>query len=355
MASSGDALWIVKRDSNALSRLDPGAAQFRDIVSAPGPVRSMSFGEGALWLVLAGEDTIARYAMDGREPVTAAAGRSPTTALVAGNHVFVSSRNDQSVLVFDPGSLRAGAGPDPGRLQPDRARGERGRGGVGHVAGRQHASRGSSFAERALRERGALLVLGEGREAVALVQRRERALDRVDGSGAARRRSRLLEAGAACRSSRIGRARASRTRRWAGVRSGAGASACASRVRTLVERSTPHTSIAVAPTVIVSPAWIRRRPRTRSPLTNVPLCERPSSCTTRSAPSRTSSACRRETSMSHGSATSQVGRRPIVNRDVLVARLEQLTPAAGVAEHEERDVGRHGGIVRHRGRRRSAT
>src|SRR5205085_628382 len=41
-------------------------------------------------------------------------------------------------------------------------------------------SRGSNLAERALRERGALLVLGDGREAVALVQRRERALDRVE-------------------------------------------------------------------------------------------------------------------------------------------------------------------------------
>ncbi len=138
MASSGDALWIVKRDSNALSRLDPGAAQFRDIVSAPGPVRSMSFGAGALWLVLAGEDTIARYAMDGREPFTAGAGRNPTTALVAGDLLFVAARNDQSVQVLDTETPGAGAGPDPGRRQPDRARGERGRGGVGHVAGRQH-------------------------------------------------------------------------------------------------------------------------------------------------------------------------------------------------------------------------
>ena len=118
MASSGDALWIVKRDSNALSRLDPGVAQFRDIVSAPGPVRSMSFGAGALWLVLAGEDTIARYAMDGREPVTAAAGSSPTTALVAGNHLFVSSRNDQSVLVFDPVRLRQVQDPIPVGFNP---------------------------------------------------------------------------------------------------------------------------------------------------------------------------------------------------------------------------------------------
>lgn len=118
MASSDDALWIVKRDSNALSKLDPGAAQFRDIVSAPGPVRSMSFGAGALWLVLAGEDTIARYAMDGREPVTARAGSNPTTALVAGDHLYVSSRNDQSVLVFDPGGMRQVQDPIPVGINP---------------------------------------------------------------------------------------------------------------------------------------------------------------------------------------------------------------------------------------------
>jgi DNA-binding beta-propeller fold protein YncE len=118
MASSGDALWIVKRDTNSITRLDPGEAQFRDIVNAPGPVRSMSFGAGCLWLVLAGEDTIARYAMDGREPLTAAAGRNPTTAVVAGGHLYVASRNDQSVLVFDPERLVQVQDPIPVGINP---------------------------------------------------------------------------------------------------------------------------------------------------------------------------------------------------------------------------------------------
>lgn len=116
LAASPDTLWIVKRDTNRLARVVGTALE--DTVDAPGPVRSMRYGEGAMWLVLAQEDTIGRYAMDWRGPVTAAAGHAPTTALVAGGHLFVASRNDQSVLVLDPETLKPQTDPIPVPLNP---------------------------------------------------------------------------------------------------------------------------------------------------------------------------------------------------------------------------------------------
>ena len=118
MASSSEGLWLVKRDTNQLARLDTETAQFTDVVAAPGPVRSMSFGADSLWMVLAEEDTVARYGIDGDGPFTAGAGRNPTTALVTGGFLFVAARNDQSVQVLDPESLRPVQDPIPVGVNP---------------------------------------------------------------------------------------------------------------------------------------------------------------------------------------------------------------------------------------------
>jgi hypothetical protein len=73
-------------------------------------------------------------------------------------------------------------------------------------------------------------------------------------------------------------------------------------------------AIVVEPTAMTSPSRRRRRPVTRSPPTNVPLWERPSSITVQSSPARSSVACTRETSESQSSAIAFAGRRPIVIR-----------------------------------------
>ena len=79
----------------------------------------------------------------------------------------------------------------------------------------------------------------------------------------------------------------------------------------------------VPPTAIVSPSQRRRRPVTRSPLTHVPLWERPSSITAQSSPTRSSAACTRDTRESQWSGTSFVARRPIVTRSPAVPRSTQ--------------------------------
>ena len=92
----------------------------------------------------------------------------------------------------------------------------------------------------------------------------------------------------------------------------------------------------VSPTEIASPSRRRRRPRTRSPLTNVPLCEMPSSHTTQSPPMRTSSACTRETWPSQGSASRcrRAGRSSARSRPAAVD--ERLLAVAVAVEQERR-------------------
>ena len=63
-----------------------------------------------------------------------------------------------------------------------------------------------------------------------------------------------------------------------------------------------------------SPSSRRWRPRTRLPLTYVPLRDRPSSATAHDSPTCSSSACTRETRSSQSSARSTPSPRPMVSR-----------------------------------------
>jgi outer membrane protein assembly factor BamB len=116
IAATPETIWIVKRDTNMLARLVGDA--FEETVNALGAVRSMSYGGGRLWLVFDEENTIGRYEMDWRIPVTGATGAAPMAALVAGDHLFITNRNDQSVLVLDPDTLRPRMDPIPVALNP---------------------------------------------------------------------------------------------------------------------------------------------------------------------------------------------------------------------------------------------
>ena len=66
----------------------------------------------------------------------------------------------------------------------------------------------------------------------------------------------------------------------------------------------------VVPKRSVSPSFRRRLPLRRSPLTNVPLRERPSSTISQPSSTRSNRACRRETCSSQSSRRSAGGRRP---------------------------------------------
>ena len=66
----------------------------------------MRYGAGVLWVTLEGEDAVARISADGRTMRTVAAGHAPSQAVVAGGHLFVANRNDNTVLVLDPDTLK---------------------------------------------------------------------------------------------------------------------------------------------------------------------------------------------------------------------------------------------------------
>jgi hypothetical protein len=72
-------------------------------------------------------------------------------------------------------------------------------------------------------------------------------------------------------------------------------------------------TISVLPTMIASPSSRRRRPRRRVPFTYEPLRDRPSSEIVHALPIRSSAACTRETSVSHGSGTSFSASRPMLS------------------------------------------
>jgi YVTN family beta-propeller protein len=71
-----------------------------------GPGQLLRYGNGFLWTTLEGEDAVARISADGRTMRTVAAGHAPSQSVVARGRLFVANRNDNTVLVFDPETLK---------------------------------------------------------------------------------------------------------------------------------------------------------------------------------------------------------------------------------------------------------
>jgi hypothetical protein len=111
MAAGPNAIFVMRRDTNQLAQIEPGATRLTPVIGLSGPIRSVRYAAGSLLLIFQDEDTIARVRTDGRDFVTASAGHNPTQALMAGDHVFVSSRNDHSVLVLHEHDLLEAAPP----------------------------------------------------------------------------------------------------------------------------------------------------------------------------------------------------------------------------------------------------
>ena len=144
-----------------------------------------------------------------------------------------------------------------------------------------------------------------------------------------------LVAGLANRSFSLwGRHSTTSTARWASVSSGTGSSA-RTRVALDSPRRAPQNTTVVFPKRSSSPSRRRCRPERRWPLTNDPFEESPSSAIVQSSPSRSSSACSRDTSSSQSSARSLVGLRPTAPGRGRRERHESL-PTPAVAKEQER-------------------
>ena len=118
MIAGGDAIWVVKHTNNKLARLEPGATQVRDWTNLPGAVRSMRFARNALWIVLNGENTVVRVDARNPRPHRGAGGKGPAQAIYAGGRVYVSSQDDNTVVVLDPKSLQPVGDPIPVGYNP---------------------------------------------------------------------------------------------------------------------------------------------------------------------------------------------------------------------------------------------
>ena len=97
----------------------------------------------------------------------------------------------------------------------------------------------------------------------------------------------------------------------------------------------------VRPTSIESPSSSRHRPRTRRPLTLEPLRESPSSTSVHAPPTRSSTACARETSVSHASGMSLADVAPDAQRRA--RELHDVLPGIAVEVEQERHAAPLGG------------
>ncbi|MDA0166165.1 hypothetical protein OM076_38225, partial [Solirubrobacter ginsenosidimutans] len=119
----GGATWVIKARTNKVARLLPGQTVLSDWAALPAPAAAMGYDDGALWVTL-DEDAIARIIAAGGNLRTAAAGRSPAQSVLAGGHLFVASRNDDTVVVLNPATLKLvgepiGVGANPYAMVAD--------------------------------------------------------------------------------------------------------------------------------------------------------------------------------------------------------------------------------------------
>jgi hypothetical protein len=118
MSAAPDALFFVKRDIDTLAQLAPSAGVPRDLSQLSGPLRSMRYTHGELFLIFEEGDEIARASPNGRIQVVASAGHRPTQAVLVGKHLAVTSRNDHSVLTLNPDDLLEASDPVRAGLNP---------------------------------------------------------------------------------------------------------------------------------------------------------------------------------------------------------------------------------------------
>jgi outer membrane protein assembly factor BamB len=111
LVTGGGAIWVVKDRTNKLARLKPGATALSDWASLPSAATSVRYAGGYLWVTLDDEDAIARVDAETGNLRTATAGHSPAQSVLAGGHLFVSSRNDNTLVVLDPKTLKPAGEP----------------------------------------------------------------------------------------------------------------------------------------------------------------------------------------------------------------------------------------------------
>ena len=103
-AADGD-VWTASRADFTLVRTHPPNGRQKVWAHFPRPMTALRAGGGYVWVTLKGADEIARVKPSAyNSPAMIGAGHVPVETLVIGGRLFVSSRNDQTVLVLEPQS-----------------------------------------------------------------------------------------------------------------------------------------------------------------------------------------------------------------------------------------------------------
>src|SRR5204863_299728 len=147
-------------------RVKPGSDRLSYWAPLPAPAHFMRYADGNLWITLSGMDRMDRVDTRTGSTVTASAGQSPIQSALARGKLFVTSRDDHTVLVLDP---TTGAGEKPLLSTPERERALRRRA----IVDLRRTGADLRLFARPVTARGqrAVLVVGES------LGQRERALD----------------------------------------------------------------------------------------------------------------------------------------------------------------------------------
>ena len=101
LAVTDEGVWIDEGGTGRVLRVDPATRDVHLLATIGGTTFGLFAGGGYLWAVLRSEDALAQINLEDGTVVTTAAGRGPTQVAVAGERVFVASRNDHTVPVLD--------------------------------------------------------------------------------------------------------------------------------------------------------------------------------------------------------------------------------------------------------------
>ena len=118
LVAGAGTIWVIKRSTNKLAQLARGGDRLVDWASLSGEAGSLRYADGALWATLPSEDAVARVEAKTGRTVIGSAGRAPADSVVADGRLLVSSRNDNTVVVLEPDTLRVADTPIEVPLNP---------------------------------------------------------------------------------------------------------------------------------------------------------------------------------------------------------------------------------------------
>jgi YVTN family beta-propeller protein len=118
LVAGAGTIWVIKRSTNKLAQLARGGDRLVDWASLSGEAGSLRYDDGVLWATLPSEDAVVRVEAKTGRTVIGSAGRAPSDSVLADGRLLVSSRNDNTVVVLDPDTLRVADTPIEVPLNP---------------------------------------------------------------------------------------------------------------------------------------------------------------------------------------------------------------------------------------------